>query len=200
MHLDLGDVPTWVASIGTVFTLAFALVQIRTERNRRITQEAADRQEQRLAQARLVSAVTGPEVAGDDPTERGKTAVDLRNSSLEPVYGIVVGIMFIQGAGPRKIEDELQRIKNDSSMPFAITTAAILPSGTHRVFLRGTGWGRGMGGRPGAEVAFTDRAGVHWIRRATGKLEEIPTEPFEYFKEWGLYGPYELQSPERISG
>jgi hypothetical protein len=24
-------------------------------------------------------------------------------------------------------------------------------------------------------VAFTDRAGMHWVRRGTGKLEELPT-------------------------
>jgi hypothetical protein len=55
-----------------------------------------------------------------------------------------------------------------------------------------------MGGRFGAEVAFTDRAGSHWIRRATGKLEELPKEPLEYFEPSGLYGPYALVTPERI--
>jgi hypothetical protein len=83
--------------------------------------------------------------------------------------------------------------------PRPVTTASILPPGRHRVWVGGIGWGRGMGGRPGAEVAFTDRAGRHWIRRATGRLEEIPKEPFEYFKEWGLFGPYDLQNPEPIS-
>src|ERR1700676_1594520 len=99
MHLELGDLPTWVASIGTVATLMVALWQIGIERNRRIAQEKEDREEARLAQARLVSIILGPEIRGEGGNRTdGKTAADLINSSLEPVYGLVIGIVWIQGA------------------------------------------------------------------------------------------------------
>jgi hypothetical protein len=52
-----------------------------------------------------------------------------------------------------------------------------------------------MAGRLAAEVAFTDREGSHWIRRATGRLEELPQEPLEYFQQWDLYGTPRSANP-----
>jgi hypothetical protein len=80
-----------------------------------------------------------------------------------------------------------------------ITTASILPGGTYRVWIDKVGWGRIINGRLGAEVAFTDRAGSHWIRRATGQLEELAIAPLEYFKKWNMYGPHDLQTPQRLN-
>jgi hypothetical protein len=54
-----------------------------------------------------------------------------------------------------------------------------------------------MAGRAGAEVAFTDRGGAHWVRRGWGDLEELGRPPFETF---GLAGPYDLVTPEPIRG
>ena len=51
-------------------------------------------------------------------------------------------------------------------------------------------------GRNGAEIAFTDRSGSHWIRRPSGELQEIDDGPRAYFGKLGLHGPYDLQSPE----
>ena len=48
------------------------------------------------------------------------------------------------------------------------------------------------------EVAFTDRAGASWIRRATGTLEELPKATLDYFGDFHLDGPYEFQTPERV--
>jgi hypothetical protein len=56
-----------------------------------------------------------------------------------------------------------------------------------------------MSGRSGAEVAFTDRNNTHWIRRATGQLEELDEDPLRYFAQLGFYGPHDLQTPERIA-
>lgn len=84
-----------------------------------------------------------------------------------------------------------------------ITTVSILPGGTHRVWIPGARWfgagGGGLGVRSGAEVAFTDRAGKHWIRRATGRLEPLPEDPITYFESRRLYGPHDLQTPERVT-
>jgi len=46
------------------------------------------------------------------------------------------------------------------------------------------------------EGAFTDRAGIHWIRRATGELEELPESPLEYSARVGSRGPHELVRSE----
>ncbi|HUY08769.1 MAG TPA: hypothetical protein VMW80_04870 [Candidatus Dormibacteraeota bacterium] len=77
-----------------------------------------------------------------------------------------------------------------------VTTVSILPPGKWRVWSPGTGWSAILAGRSGGELSFTDRAGTHWIRRALGSLEELPKPPFEYFKQWKLYGPYDLDVPE----
>jgi hypothetical protein len=61
------------------------------------------------------------------------------------------------------------RVPQGQSAPWS--TAAVLPPGRWRVWVPGEGWGGGMGMRLGAEVAFVDRAGVHWGRRGTGELE-----------------------------
>jgi hypothetical protein len=202
--LDLGDLPTWIAAVGTVGALIAAFIQINTERRRRHENEQRDRCERHLAQARLISAVIGQEklIAGGqekDEHPEGRTSVELINSSSEPVYRLVVGIVYIEGTGPHTIE-EMCKIRHPQGreVRLAVTTASILPGGTYRIWIRGTGWSRIRSGRFGAEVAFTDRAGSHWIRRATGNLIEIPEEPLIYFERYGMSAPYDLQTPERI--
>jgi len=85
-----------------------------------------------------------------------------------------------------------------ADQPIPVTTVSILPPGNYRVWISGVGWSSILSGRSGAEVAFTDREGSFWIRRADGRLEEIHQEPFEYFRRFGLFGPYELETPERV--
>lgn len=207
-HTDLGDVPTWVAAIGTVGALFAVIIQMASERRRRHRDEERDHRERHRSQAQLVAAIIGP--TENPPSEQekmstplnrvnGRSAVDLINSSAEPVYSLVVGITFIQGAAPHTLEGVMDIRKENRLQGMPVTTASVLPGGTYRVWIQGTGWTGIMAGRPGAEVAFTDRAGTHWIRRATGELEELPKPPFEYFQEHGLYGPYELQTPERLA-
>jgi hypothetical protein len=124
--------------------------------------------------------------------------VTLVNGSDEPVYTLVVGIVFIQGAGPRTIEEMLELRQQSPDQLVPVTTASILPKGAFQVWIAGVGWSSIMAGRSGADVAFTDRAGTHWIRRALGKLEELAEDPFTYFQRWEMYGPYELQTPEPL--
>ncbi len=169
----------------------------REDDKRRRAEAERDRRERHFAQARLVAAYVGPEESKDRSTEglkQGRTAIDLVNGSDEPVYRLVVAIVLIQGAAPHTLERWLER--QGEQIP--VSPVSILPSGTSRVWIQGAGWSGLLSGRHGAEVAFTDRAGSHWVRRATGQLEELDQEPFEYFKRWGLYGPYDLQTPERL--
>lgn len=214
--VQFGDFPTWVAAVGTVGTLAAALIQINTERKRRLALEASDRAERHLAHARLIAAFLGAEetrgrpAAADTsqarraPGEPGRTPIYVVNSSEEPAYEPVIGLVAIQGAAPRTMEEWLHARQGSADLqtdyrPLPITTASILPPGKSVVWIEGTGWSAHLSGRSGAEVAFTDRAGSHWIRRASGQLVELPQSPFRYFTRHGLMSPYELQTPEPLS-
>ncbi len=205
MAIGLGDAPTWLAAVGTVGALWVALIQIRTERSRRIARDAADRQERHRSQACLVAAWVGPPEpdpsgrgSGDGPS--GRTPIYLLNGSLEPVYTLVASVVFTQGAAPRTTEETLEffhsREPGTTWSQAPVTTVSILPPGKWMIWIPGTHWAGVMAGRSGAEVAFSDRAGAHWIRRALGKLEELPQPPIEYFQQWQLHGPYALEVPE----
>lgn len=57
-----------------------------------------------------------------------------------------------------------------------------------------SGWGH-MQAQPAVEVAFTDRAGNHWIRRATGALDRIQTNGVDHYglmrpRTFGVPSPY----------
>lgn len=98
--INWGDVPTWVAHVGTVGTLTSALWQIRIERQRRLIADEQLRAERRVEQARLVAAYLGeeeqPEAQPETPAQdEGRTEVFLVNNSPEPVSVVVVRIVFV---------------------------------------------------------------------------------------------------------
>ena len=62
-----------------------------------------------------------------------------------------------------------------------IGTTSILPSGTYRLWIYGRFRAGVLDSRYAAEVAFTDRAGAHWIRHATGQLEKLPEDPITHY-------------------
>jgi hypothetical protein len=202
VSVNFGDVPTWVAAVGTVGTLAAALGQISDERKRRIAADEQLRVERHLAQARLIAAYMGEiEKPSEDssPADEGRTAVYLANNSGEPVYSLVVGLVFVQGAGPHTIEEMIELNRNQYHRRGPVTTASVVPGGLYQIWIAGSGWHQILSGRNGAEVAFTDRAGAHWIRRATGALDELAKPPLEYFEDWGLHGPHDFQTPQRAA-
>jgi len=84
----------------------------------------------------LISAVLGPEEGGSL-----RTAIDLINSSDEPVYRLVAAIVFIQGAGSQTIERLLEYSKRKEVRGVPIATVSILPPrGAFRVWIPGLGW------------------------------------------------------------
>jgi hypothetical protein len=203
MSIQVGDIPTWVAAIGTIGALGAALWQISNERTRRIAQEAQDRSERHQSQARLVAAWIGEidyglGIPGDDD---GRTAIELLNGSAEPIYSLVTGLVYIQGAAPNSMEAWFELKKQsepDTQTSPPILLLSILPPGRWRIWIPGSEWGI-LSGRIGAEVAFTDRAGAHWVRRGTGKLEELSTPPFKHFEAHGMQGPpYDYRIPDPV--
>jgi hypothetical protein len=205
-----GNIPTWVAAIGTVGALFTALFQINRERSHRQRVEQRSEDERLDAQARLLAAYPAEEVHSKDGS-RTRTSIVLINGSDEPVYGVVVGVVYIPGAAPHSLEEMMRCHHEDlprwidegpgapghlNTPPY--TTVSILPGGEWRVWLPRGNWGI-LSGRMGADIAFSDRLGQHWIQRANGKPEPIPVEPFEYFAEVGMHGPHDLQRPERFS-
>lgn len=228
--IQWGDFATWVAAVGTVSAVVVALVQVARERSTRLSREARDRNERHLAHARLISAWTGPAEAvpqtervdyGDDEADAAyhyRTPVYVQNSSAEPIYEVVVGIVFIQGAAPRTLEGilDLHHQRHEQTAELTrkgadvatgqnafrgdpATTSGIVPPGTWRLWVSGKGWTSIMAGRGGVDIAFVDRAGVSWVRRAMGPLDELPTRPLEHFGQHGLHGPHEFQVPERVN-
>jgi len=200
MSIQYGDVPEWVASIGTVAAFAAVAVQIRLDQNRRHKQDEYDEQERYRSQATLISSMPGPiEPAIGQRLSDGRSAIDCFNGSSEPVYNVVVGIVFLQGAGPRTTEDMMKlRLKGENREGVPTTTLSILPPGRSRAWVQGTHWTGVMAGRAGTEIAFTDRSGSNWIRRVNGEIEELPSDPLTYFGQFNFNGPYEFQTPEPL--
>jgi hypothetical protein len=160
-----------VAAAGWATSVFVALRHVRNERRMRTP-------DNRRAQAERVSVWPGPNA---DPQP-----MTLLNHSDEPVYEAVASFVFIDGSGPMRGEDASPELAGRR------VRVGVIPPGRWRVCVEG-GW-NGMYSRLGVEVAFTDHAGVHWVRRADGRLEQLPRGAFDYFE---LPRPLDLTPPER---
>lgn len=167
MSIQWGDVAAWTQGVGTIGAVWVAFWQIRVERRRRMALEERERISARRSQAERVAAWLGEE-------ESSGQHIVLWNVSLLPVYEVVASLVMIQGAGPA----------NGEGTPSDFRVAASpLPTGRWYVTLpvEAGDW-RGMSREAGVEVAFTDSAGRHWLRRADGALEEIDTNAVDHYK------------------
>jgi hypothetical protein len=186
--VHFGDLPTWVAAIGTVGALAAAFWQIRTERRARVWQDTQDRRNARRAQAVRISGwIASPEdVARQEwqDTALPRYGAVLLNHSEEPVYEAIASLVSIQGAGPSSV-------KGDGHLEYR-AYLSVIPPGRHIADL-GTcdGW---PSGRAGVDLSFTDAAGMHWLRYATGGLVEIDEPSAEYY---AVARPLGWQIPSR---
>jgi hypothetical protein len=153
MHLDFGNVPSWISGIGTTLAVGVALYQTTTDRVKRTREE-------RRSQGTLISGWPEREKVANNAYV---TQAVLLNNSEEPAYEVVVSLVLVQGSGPRRGED----LDGSHDRP----VLSILPPGKWIVEVASRGFG--MQKRPGIEVAFTDRRGHHWIRRTDGTLQEI---------------------------
>ncbi|OBK39823.1 hypothetical protein A5658_02970 [Mycobacterium sp. 1245111.1] len=183
---------TGIAAFGTVGTLTWAVINgLDLRRRADVDRREADRVrdeaniEKKLDQARRISAWSVP-LDGDLPAEvkysehvNDPRQVNLTNSSSEAVYNVVAYLVWMQGAAPGTAE-EIEKYSEGHRMRAIVQ---VLPPGNYKLTLTGPSNHPMQGhGHLGLEIAFTDGAGRHWIRRAApGALKSLDTDPITYF-------------------
>jgi hypothetical protein len=185
-HWEWGNAANWFAAVGTVGTLTWVVSQ-------GLYVMARSAQEKRLEQARRVSAWTDKfdeEMHGlfDEGFGRVPWAqqIKLTNSSGEAVYEVVAYLVWVQGSAPRTGEaTETHYRSGPNSAEGGIfrmrAIVQVLPPGNYRLDLAGP-TNTPMQGRLSLEVAFTDGAGRHWVRRVpTGNLEALAIAPVAHY-------------------
>lgn len=123
-----------------------------------------------------------------DATFGNLTTATVRNGSDLPVYRAIAWLVLGTGAGPRTGEDLMADLKraataDEQDLWMATSRPTMLPvvaPGEQAVELP-TWTGGGMSQTPGVEIAFSDAAGRHWIRRVDGRLEHIDKEPWRHY-------------------
>lgn len=173
--MGVGDLATWVGSIGIVATLAVTGRQLERERRLR-------RREEHRSQAIEISAWPGGadlQPVGPVQLPNG-TLIMVANHSHQPIYEVVVTLVSVQGAGPQAGGDWVAEAEPGSGrLPLGAAFVAVGP-GNWTVTVSDS-W-HGMSVRVGAEIAFTDARGSHWVRRANGKLEELAAGAVEHYR------------------
>jgi hypothetical protein len=179
----------WWAGVGSFATLLAVIVALgalvldRRERTR----------SERMRQARQVSGwvewwqSSEPETDDHGPIH-GFTRATLLNASDVPVYRVIAWLVLYPGA-PGTGEEVARGIEHGGDGP---TTIGVLPPGSYKIDL--PEFAPGMMKRPVIEVAFTDSAGRHWIRRQDGALKEIKKAPAYHYGlgeplDWDRAGP-----------
>jgi hypothetical protein len=164
--IQWGDVPTWVAALGTVGAVAVALVLAGRDGRRRIAQE-------RRRQAELVTAwVTDDATTVTDQLEsKVYLGLVVQNSSTQLVYQLIASLVATQGAYREDARDEDHRFR---------TYVGDVPPGSRRTRLEYGG--HGMSIRLGVEIAFQDAGGRWWRRKGNGNLEQLKLNPVDFYR------------------
>ena len=197
---------TAVQSIGTVAAAVATFIAVVVALTALVLDRQTRARDAREAQARHISAWLGG---------RG---VRVSNASEQAIYRVVIWRVLSSGlAGPKTGEEMFGRfdeaeVSPPTKLPADDTTEddpqpafpfseflslEIVPRGEWTAEM--PPWiGGGMFRSPGIEIAFTDSAGRHWIRRVTGSLEPISKDPTQHY---GLFEPVhwsdlvEVQAP-----
>ncbi len=175
-----------VGSFATLLAVIVALGALVLDRRERTRAE-------RMGQARQVSAwvewwsESKPET-DDHGAVAGFTRATLLNASEVPVYRVIAWLV-LRGAFGEETGEEVARHNSDVRPP---TTIAVLPPGSYKIETQE--FTPGMHTEPAVEIAFTDSAGRHWIRRQDGVLKEIEKPlPYHYGLgeplDWDRAGP-----------
>jgi len=164
-----GDVPAWVAAVGTVgtFTYGFRLLARENDRAHRADEDT------RRAQAVAISAAVEIRTEEDGPLRRRRafSEIVMLNASLSPVYDVNVYITRTNGvtigvlAVPVLLPGERHKPLGDVLNP---PPAHILPSTLIRPVPAFPVW---------TDVWFHDAAGHTWRRDHRGVLHDLQPTP-----------------------
>jgi hypothetical protein len=105
----------------------------------------------------------------------GAVRVTLTNLSDRPVFGVVV---WLVSAAP-----SLHRAGRAPSRPFgalAFHVMPMLPPGCREIAVAPTE-PSADDAVAGAEIAFSDAGGEHWVRRADGRVEPLASAPWRHY-------------------
>ncbi|MDT7728436.1 MAG: hypothetical protein QOI21_5012 [Actinomycetota bacterium] len=173
--IQTGDVPTYLGFLAAGLAAFFAWRSLSRQKKQYHDDLMLRREVDRRQHAQHVSAWIGGVI--EDPVyEDRDTPITILNRSDEPVYNVVVNMVYIQGAAPQTGEELIGR----DELHDHVNLIPVLPPGEWAI--EGPGGWCGMNRAPGAEIAFTDRAGVHWVRRALGELTELDKPAPTYYK------------------
>lgn len=118
------------------------------------------------------------QLPGDGDRNPYRQQLHFSNTSLEPVYGLVAYLVWVQGAASRTGE-ETERSGEAGRMRAIVQ---VLPTGRFRLSVEGPdNWVQA--GQLGLEIAFTDPEGRHWVRRVpSGNLAPLSAAPIEHYQ------------------
>jgi hypothetical protein len=184
-----GAVATLLGAIGTVTAVFVAINNAKQARDASIrAQETADAARRDALDVRREAAEEKKRAQADQICawihgDYHNNVLALLNSSDQPVYSVVVYWVWVQGAAWRTGEDAERlfgRGGPEARIGGVRPILQVVPPGKF-VLHAGTGNQDIMQGRPGVEVAFTDMTGHHWVRRASGNLEQLDAGPFDHY-------------------
>ncbi len=155
----LGDLPSWLAALGTTGAFGVSLWLLRRQLLDRHELQRAARQ----AQARLVGAWTDRVVENDPPPRPALYAI-VKNGSQQAIYNVAIRVeVGVRGTFTRQL-------------------GAMGPEEARELRIQLPGFPRGFDPIP--DVMFTDSSGTTWIRTArTGDLAEPKFEDTVAFLE-----------------
>lgn len=159
--IDWGDAPTWLATTGTLATLATIVWQLNRDRKWRNDEIERVSNERKLSQAIKVSSW----VIDNHPG----TSIIIANNNTDPLYDVVAFIVL--QTSERIATDHINDSTSYLNRKKHYVTVHVLPPGTWKIQAY-DGW-HGMSKFPYSEVSFTDSSGNHWVRRANGSIEEL---------------------------
>jgi hypothetical protein len=185
-----GTVSTWVAAVGTVTAVSFALWETRRERKERLRRELRQQAERISAWFTGTHKDSDGEDSHDDsssheewlpPQLRGREGdVELLNTSAEPVTEVLVFLARVSYKVQRWWDQE----------PEYRVMIGVLPPGRWKISVPKMGGAIAqvkLGGSAAVSrvmviISFTDGAGNHWARGARGELRQLPTAAIDYWK------------------
>jgi hypothetical protein len=154
-RINWGDLPTWLAAIGTVGALWLATWQYVRNSRRRHQQLIRN-------QADNVTAWV--------VTNNGRFAwLAVQNQSKNPIYEVIVTLVPFQGSGDPSGKTTPMEFRGFIS---------VVPPGISYVNTAGHS---GMSFHPAANVVFTDGNANNWVREGNGSLNKIGLKPMEYY-------------------